>query len=98
MLPGSPTRKEAIMTPTRGAFLAASLALLPLSAGAEEDLQGLLHKAGAYVVGYEEGFSAVVAEEDYVQYLLRDQGSMPIASRSLHSDVLFAPIASWTSG
>lgn len=27
-----------------------------------------------------------------MQYLLRDQGSMPIASRSLHSDVLFAPV------
>jgi len=92
MSPGSPTRKEAIMTRTRGVFLAAPLALLPLSAGTEEDLQSLLDKAGAYVVGYEEGFSAVVAEEDYMQYLLRDQGSMPIASRSLHSDVLFAPI------
>jgi hypothetical protein len=87
-----PTRKEAIMTLTARLSLTALLALLPLAAGAEEDLEALLDKASTYVAGYEEGFSAVVAEEDYMQYLLRDQGSMPIASRSLHSDVLFAPV------
>jgi hypothetical protein len=80
------------MTLARGVLLAVPLALLARSAGAEESLQALLEKAGAYVVGYEEGFSAVVAEEEYMQYLLRDQGSLPMASRSLHSDVLFAPI------
>jgi hypothetical protein len=92
MSPGSPSRKEANMTLSRGLCLTVLLALSPLPTSASQDLQALLDKASAYVVRYEKGFSAVVAEEEYMQYLLRDQGSMPIASRSLHSDVLFAPV------
>ena len=80
------------MTLARGVVLTLLLVLLPVSGWADEGLEVLLDRAGAYVVGYEKDFSAVVAEEEYMQYLLRDQGGMPIASRSLHSDVLFAPV------
>jgi hypothetical protein len=99
MSPGSPTRKETIVTLARGLSLTLVLTFVPLSGWADEGLQALLDKASAYVVGYEEDFAAVVAEEEYMQYLLRDQGSLPIASRSLHSDVLFAPVGGalkWT--
>ena len=80
------------MTMIEGLALVVLLTLFPRSGGTEEGLEALLDKAGAYVVGYEEGFSAIVAEEEYMQYLLRDQGSMPTHSRSLRSDVLFAPV------
>jgi hypothetical protein len=68
------------------------ITLLPKAGGADEGLEALLARAGAYVVAYEEKLSAVVAEEEYMQYLHRDRGSMPIRSRSLHSDVLLAPV------
>jgi hypothetical protein len=69
-------------------------ALLPKAGRAEEGLETLLGKAGAYVTAYEQQFSALIAEEEYMQYVLRSQGGMPVSSRSLRSDVLLAPVAS----
>ena len=71
----------------------AAAALLPAAGNTDEGLESLLGKAGAYVVAYEQEFSAVVAEEEYLQYVLRASGGMPVYSRSLHSDVLLAPTA-----
>lgn len=68
--------------------------LLTAASGPKDGLplEELLRLAGDYVVDYEERFSVVVAEEEYMQYLLETRGGMPRKSRSLRSDVLFVRI------
>jgi hypothetical protein len=76
----------------RASLLAALL--LTAAAGRTDDLplEELLRRAGAYVVDYEQRFSVIVAEEEYMQYLLATRGAVPRRSRSLRSDILFVRV------
>jgi hypothetical protein len=75
-------------------FASAGLALALLSSGrgapaAEPTLPEILRSAGRYVLGYEQAFSLVVAEEVYVQRR-RVSPSGPVQeTRRLGSDVVF---------
>ena len=69
-------------------------ALAPLVAArgataAEPSLVDLLRSAGEYVVGYEDSFRVVVAEEVYVQRLRVSPGGPVQQTRHLRSDVAF---------
>lgn len=69
-------------------------ALAPLVAArgataAEPSLLDLLRSAGEYVVGYEDSFRVVVAEEVYVQRLRTSPGGPVRQTRRLSSDVVF---------
>lgn len=65
------------------------LALCRVASAAEPTLDGVLNKAGVYVVEYGRAFSLVVAEEQSVQRL-RVQASGPVhETRTLRSDVVF---------
>jgi len=80
---------------TQRAFAVTILsALAPLVAArgataAEPSLVDLLRSAGEYVVGYEDSFRVVVAEEVYVQRLRVSPGGPVQQTRHLRSDVAF---------
>jgi hypothetical protein len=70
------------------------LALLPLAiapgeSAPEPPLAELLRSAGEYVLGYEQAFSVVVAEEAYVQRVRTSPGGPVRQTRRLRSDVAF---------
>ena len=79
-----------------GSITLAVVAFLPFAGGrvraggeAPRALVDLLHDAGEYVVGYEQGFSLVVAAEDYVQRLRASPSGPVRQTRQLKSDVVF---------
>jgi hypothetical protein len=77
----------------RAFFPALALLVAGAPAGAaapdETPLVDLLRAAGEYVVGYEDSFRLVVAEEAYVQRLRTSPGGPVQQTRGLHSDVVF---------
>jgi hypothetical protein len=80
------------ITPTRIPLLALALLALagaPAPAAEEPSLVDLLRSAGEYVVGYEDSFRIVVAEEVYVQRLRASPGGPVQQTRRLGSDVAF---------
>jgi len=74
---------------TVAVVLAASLLSPP---AAEPSLQEILQKSSEYVQAYEESFKNLVADEEYLQYQLDSPGGRRLQSRSIHSDVVYAPI------
>lgn len=76
-----------------GTIISCALALLPCAIGqatvAEPSLVDLLRGAGEYVLGYEDAFRVVVAEEVYVQRLRASPGGPVQYIRRLCSDVAF---------
>jgi hypothetical protein len=68
----------------------------PRVAAGEPSLVELLNRAGEYVRAYEEGFSIVVAEEQYVQRLRTSPGGLVRETRNLRSDVVFARVPGTT--
>lgn len=61
----------------------------PPAAAAEPTLDGVLQKAGEYVIEYGRAFSLVVAEEQSVQRLRVQAGGPVHETRTLRSDVVF---------
>ncbi len=78
---------------TRSCLTLVFVLLLASSARAADlPLEKVLRLAGEYVVSYEDDFSLIVAEEDYLQRLRYRPGGMPAESRSLRSDVVFVRV------
>jgi hypothetical protein len=78
--------------------LAASTAALaqesrPLASPFDPDTAAILERAGRYVLGYEQTFRDLIAEEVYTQWASRPAANDGPEHRQLRSDLVFASLS-----